>query len=102
MERRSPFYPVLTEPLLCFGGERNLVALNGILAVAFIAGAGLWFLAPVFLLIHGALVYLGRKEPQAREIYLRYARQGHVYDPWPHADCRRPRPTGFAPGLTCC
>jgi type IV secretory pathway TrbD component len=102
MDRRSPLYPVLTEPMLWFGGERNLVAMNGILAVAFIAGAGLWFLLPVFLALHGWLVYLGRKEPHAREIYLRYARQGHRYDPWPHEDCRRPRPSGFAPGLTDC
>ncbi|EQD76667.1 type IV secretory pathway VirB3 family protein [mine drainage metagenome] len=100
--RRAPLYPVLTEPLLWFGGERNLVALNLVLAVAFVAGAGLWFLIPLFAGIHLWLVYLGRHEPCAREIYLRYARQGDVYDPWPHSDSRAPRPFGFGRGEPWC
>jgi type IV secretory pathway TrbD component len=100
--RLSPLYPVLTEPLLFLGAERDLALAHLVVAAGLILGMHWYLFAPFWAANHGLLVRLARRDPQMRPVYFRYVRQANRYTPW--AGIRRCgfRPSGFAAESTLC
>lgn len=84
------------------GVEKQLVILNGVIALAMSHGMGnLWYL-PVAFLLHYLLAWGYRKDPEFRKIYLRYSVLGEIYDPWPRVTMKtNARPKGFGQGMLC-
>jgi type IV secretion system protein VirB3 len=100
--RRSPLYPVLTEPLLFLGAERDLALGHLIVAVGLTLGMHWYLLTPLWVANHLLLVRLARHDPQTRPVYLRYVRQSDRYVPWAGIRRQGLRPKGFAPESTLC
>lgn len=101
-QRYTVIHKSLNQPTLVMGGERELVIFN--ITIGMTAVFGLHF--PPWLTItvvaHFLLVWIARRDPMMRKIYIRYSRQQTLYDPWPHKTLRRlPRPKTFGKDLLC-
>ena len=84
------------------GAEFGLALINIMFAGVMLLGAGLWQLGLVALGIHLLLVMLHKYDPKLKRVYLRYMRQGDIYDPFPGFDQKRnERPEGFARNFPC-
>lgn len=104
MEARvSPLHYSLMETVPTFAGaEKSLAVANIAFTLAFVMAAQIWQWALVGPVIHVLLVWLTKRDPLTRKIYIRYRRQGLVYDPWPRAGTQfNPRPQGFCQGALC-
>lgn len=101
--RCNPLHYSLMEtvPLLA-GAEKSLAAANLAFTLAFVMAAQVWQWILMGPIIHLFLVWLTKKDPLSRKIYIRYMRQGKRYDPWPHEGRQfNPRPDGFCRGVLC-
>jgi len=84
------------------GAEFGLALINIMFTGVMLLGAGLWQILPVAAGIHVLLVMLHKFDPKLKAVYLRYMRQGDVYDPFPGFDQKRSiRPEGFARNFPC-
>lgn len=84
------------------GAERGLAIINGTIAGGTVIGLNTLWWIPIAILIHGFLVWLNKRDPMLRMIYMRYNRQSDRYDPWPHVETNNnPRPDGFDRGNLC-
>lgn len=84
------------------GVEKEIAIFNGTIAIAICyATKSIWYV-PVAFLIHSAMRWLNKRDPQMRKVYLRYNVLGRVYDPWPRRrSATNMRPEGFSKGLLC-
>lgn len=100
--RATRVYRCLNEVKSTAGGERGLVIANTTLAAATVmAFKSFWWL-PVAFAIHIFLVWLYKKDPMSRLIYIRYNSQTDRYDPWPNVETEvNARPDGFDKGNLC-
>ncbi|MBF4990992.1 VirB3 family type IV secretion system protein [Methylophilus sp. QUAN] len=100
--RSTRVYRCLNEVKSVAGGERGLVIVNWTIAGATVMGLKtLWWLPAAFF-IQIFLVWMYKKDPMSRLIYIRYNSQTDRYDPWPHADTEvNSRPDGFDKGNLC-
>lgn len=90
-----------TVPTLA-GAEKSLAAANLAITLAFVMAVGIWQWALVGPVVHAFLVWLTKRDPLSRKIYIRYRRQGDRYDPWPATGGQfNPRPRGFCQGVLC-
>lgn len=100
--RASQVHQSLLETKSIMGAERGFALANGTIAAAMIINLHILAWIPIALALHVFLVWLHGKDPMMRHIYIRYNRQAHRYDPWPHAEALyNPRPQGFGRGMLC-
>jgi len=70
-----PLHRSLTEPILLGGAPRAVAILNGTLAAALGLGLQLWLLGlVVWVLGHGAAVFVAKKDPQFLTVIARHMR----------------------------
>ena len=82
--REVPIHRSLVRPNLVAGAERELVILNGVVAMALVFGIGIsWITALIaglqLTLGHFALVQAARYEPLFRKVYVRHVRHRPAY-----------------------
>jgi len=66
------------------GVDRKIAIFNIMTGFAFVMGMHwIWFI-PVTLVVHVVMRYYHKKEPQLREVFMVFKRQGTHYDPWWH------------------
>lgn len=100
--RRTRIFVNVSEIRTLAGAEFGLALINIMFAGVMLLGAGLWQLTLVALGIHLLLVMLHKYDPKLKRVYLRYMRQGDIYDPFPGFDQKRnERPEGFARNFPC-
>lgn len=100
--RQSVVHKSLLEKKTYAGVEKEIAIFNGTLAFAICyATNSLWY-APAAFVIHSAVRWLTKRDPEIRKVYLRYNVLGRVYDPWPRrVQTTNSRPKGFGKGLLC-
>lgn len=70
-----PLHRSLTEPILLGGAPRAVAILNGTLAAALGLGLQLWLLGlVVWILGHGAAVFVAKRDPQFLPVIIRHIR----------------------------
>lgn len=100
--RYTRVYRCLNEVKSLAGGERGLVISNTTLAAATVMAFKSFLWLPIAVGIQAFLVWLYKKDPMSRLIYIRYNAQADRYDPWPSADTEvNSRPDGFDKGNLC-
>ena len=94
--RATPLHISLNEPKLLAGANHHLTIMNGVITFVFVMGPGfLWWIGVAFV-IQAVLKWANRKDPALLAIYLKYDKQGDVYEPWIKANQKRNlRPEGF-------
>lgn len=96
MARETPFRRSMVGQRTLWGVDYRLAICNLMLAGMMIGAAHyLWWIA-VAIAFHGLLRAAYRADPDVLAVYIRYVKQGHRYEPWPHPDSRNPRPKGWA------
>ena len=106
MEKRrsSRIYPVLNQPKMLAGVEHAFAVANITIGLTMAMHFHQWQLLPVFVLFHVALSAAGRREPEIRKVYRRYAAQGDYYEPFPRnmgTRARKARPDGWGKSVPC-
>lgn len=100
--RYTRVYRCLNEVKSLAGAERGLVIANTTIAAATVMGFKSLLWLPVAFAIHVFLVWLYKKDPMSRLIYIRYNSQTDHYDPWPQSGTEvNARPEGFDKGNLC-
>lgn len=101
--RTSPLHLSLMDTVPIFmGAEKSLAVANLSITMAFVMAAQVWQWLLVGPVVHAFLVWLTKRDPLTRMIYIRYMRQGNRYDPWPRDGHQlNPRPRGFCQGVLC-
>lgn len=100
--RATRVYRCLNEVKSLAGGERGLVIANVTLGAATVMGFKTFLWLPFAFFIHLFLVWMYKKDPMSRLIYIRYNSQTDRYDPWPQDDTEvNSRPEGFDKGNLC-
>lgn len=74
----------LSQPMLLLGVEKSLAWANITIGGAFVLGQRWYWWIPIALATHVALRYYSRREPQLKDVFLRFSRQADHYDPWWH------------------
>lgn len=67
-----------------FGVEKPLAMMNFVFGFAFGLGERWYWWFIITAIVHIALRYYSRREPQLRDVYMRYLHQSEHYDPWWH------------------
>lgn len=76
--------------------------LNATITAAVVMGFGLFIWVGIAVFAHIVLVWMTKKDPMMRKIYIRYRRQSFCYDPWPQAvQQENLRPYGYDRGNLC-
>jgi type IV secretion system protein VirB3 len=84
------------------GVDSRFVILNGTMAAAIVMGMNFYYWIPIAFGIHLVLRHLYAIDPKIREVYMRYAREADIYDPWPRHKARQnERPKGWGRGMLC-
>jgi len=100
--RSTPIRPGLMEGKMIGGVDSRFVILNGTMAAAIIMGMGFYYWIPVAFGIHLLLRHLYSIDPKIREVYMRYAKEADIYDPWPRNQAsQNERPKGWGRGMLC-
>lgn len=100
--RKTRIFVNVSEIKTLAGAEFGLALINIMFAGVMLLGAGIWQMALVAVGIHILLVMLHKYDPILKRVYLRYMRQGDIYDPFPGFDQKRNiRPEGFARNFPC-
>ncbi|MBN1684812.1 MAG: VirB3 family type IV secretion system protein [Gammaproteobacteria bacterium] len=77
---RITLHNSLTTPILLGGAPRRFAILNGTICAAFVLGLQLFYLLPVFIVIHIVAVILAKRDPYFFEVVLRHLRQKKYYE----------------------
>jgi type IV secretory pathway TrbD component len=102
MTRETSVARVLTEPCLILGVEKPFAIVNFTLAMVIGGELHLWGFLLINLLVHLTLRQVTKRDPFARQIYIRYNLQGDGYEPWIHSRLiQGRRPIGIASGVLC-
>ena len=101
--RKNTIYAALNEVRMYGGVERNIVLLNAAVVVLAVVGLRWWWVLVPAIIFHFIMRNINKKDPMTMRIYLRYAQQGHRYDPRPHRlqEKTTQRPLGFSRGALC-
>lgn len=100
--RKTKIFANVSEVRTLAGAEFGLALINIMFAGVMLLGAGIWQMAIVAAVIHLLLVMLHKYDPKLKRVYMRYMKQGDVYDPFPGFDQKRnARPEGFARNYPC-
>ncbi len=100
--RKTRIFVNVSEIRTLAGAEFGLAVVNVMFTGVMLLGAGIWQMLFVAAGIHLLLVMLHRYDPKLKRVYLRYMRQGDIYDPFPGFDQKRNiRPEGFARNYPC-
>lgn len=100
--RRTRIFSGVSEVRTLAGAEFGLAFGNIMFAGVMLLGAGLWQILFLTGGLHLLLVMLHKHDPRLKRTYLRYMKQGDIYDPFPGLDQKRNmRPEGFARNFPC-
>lgn len=100
--RLSAIHFSLIQPRQIGGVDARLLLINLGMFILFIVSLHIWYFLAVNFVLHHFSKRVCKGDPFILPVYVKYARQGDVYDPWPHVGQRRfARPSGFAKGLLC-
>lgn len=100
--RTTRIYANISEVRTLAGAEFGLALINIMFTGVMILGAGIWQMLFVAGGIHILLVMLHKYDPRLKRVYMRYMRQGDIYDPFPSFEQKRNmRPEGFARNFPC-
>lgn len=97
-----PVHTSLVRPVLHAGVERPVLALEGTLGFALLAGVGphlatLALAAAVVLVLHPTMVWLTASDPSVTAVYLRNRRHAEYFAPTAAAHTAVPRPAPSVP-----
>lgn len=101
--REQPLHASLVRPMLYFGVERQVIAVEATLVAALLFGVGphlatLAVAAVVLLAVHPTMVWLTARDPQVTEVFLRSRGYADYYAP--HAAvASRARPPRVRPSV---
>jgi type IV secretory pathway TrbD component len=91
VKRETLVARVLTEPCLILGVEKPFAIVNFTLAMVIGGELHLWGFLLINLVVHLTLRRITRRDPFARQIYIRYNLQGDRYSPWIQSRLRQGR-----------
>lgn len=92
----------LVQPRQIGGVDSKLLLINIGMFILFIVSLHILYFLAVNIVMHLFSKRVCKNDQFILPIYVKYARQGDVYDPWPHVGQRRfARPPGFAKGVLC-
>lgn len=96
MARETPFRRSMVGRRTLWGIDYRLAVVNLMLAATMIAVGHKWWWLGIAVLFHVLLRAAYRADPDVFAVYVRYVKQGHRYEPWPHPSPANPRPKGWA------
>ncbi|WP_028491644.1 VirB3 family type IV secretion system protein [Thioalkalivibrio sp. ALE19] len=100
--RQTPLRSSLMEGKRIAGVEDKLVIANGTIAAAMIMGMYWYWWIVIAWLLHRFLKHIYKQDPQARMVYMRYAKQADRYEPWPRINQKSgKRPQGWDRDTLC-
>jgi type IV secretory pathway TrbD component len=91
LKRETPVARVLTEPCLILGVEKPFAIVNFTLAMVMGGELHLWGFLIINFVVHLTLQHITKRDPFARQIYIRYNLQGDRYEPWIQSHMRQGR-----------
>lgn len=100
--RYTPVHRSLHEEKTIAGAERAWVIMDVVMTMAavFTFNSLLW--VPIGIAIYFILVWVHKKDPVMRKVYIQYNKQFDRYDPWYHVEeTSNARPPGFDRGNLC-
>lgn len=68
---RIKLHHSLTAPIMLGGAPRRFAIFNGTIGAAFVLGMQLYYLAPLFIVIHVVAVVLAKRDPYFFDIVLK-------------------------------
>lgn len=77
---RIKIHSSLISPILFAGVPRAFAILNGTIAAAFTLALHVFYLIPVFILLHVLTIFLTKKDPEFLKTGLRHLKQISYYD----------------------
>ncbi|MHB8409455.1 MAG: VirB3 family type IV secretion system protein [Acidiferrobacterales bacterium] len=95
MITKHPFHRSLIGTRELWGVEYSLAVINLTVALAAVIAEHAWWWIGVAMGVHALLRRLYRIDPDVRNVYARFMKQGHRYEPWPREGARNRRPKGF-------
>lgn len=101
--REQPIHASLVRPMLYFGVERQVIAVEATLVAALLFGVGphlatFVVAAVVLLAVHPTMVWLTARDPQVTEVFLRSRSYADYYAPHGVVGAR-PRPPRVRPSV---
>lgn len=100
--RINRIHTSMMQPNLIGGVEKNLAIFNGMMAWVFFMGLEMPYMLLVSIGFHLFLMFLGKKDPQFRQVYMKYIKQAARYDTWPSVQSHRnKRPNEFGGDRLC-
>jgi len=100
--RITPVYGVLVQPLLIAGVEKPFAIVNVTLGLVMAGELHFYGWLCVTFLTHVWLKRMTKNDPFTRKIYIKYNRQGDVYESWLDVHSHRTkRPLGYGRGGSC-
>ncbi|WP_038093150.1 VirB3 family type IV secretion system protein [Acidihalobacter prosperus] len=94
-ERKTMIRRALIGGRVLWGVDYPLAVGNLTLAVMLVVVGHIYWWVLAAIGIHRLLGMAHRADPDMFKVYLRYAKQGHRYEPWAHPDSRNRRPGGW-------
>lgn len=92
----------LNQPRQIGGVDTKLLLINVGTLILFVISLHIIYYVLVNIVAHIFSKRICSIEQFIVPVYVKYTRQGDVYDPWPHVTQRRfSRPNGFAKGILC-
>lgn len=100
--RVTPVYGVLVQPLLIAGVEKPFAIVNVTLGLVMAGELHFYGWLILTLLTHAWLKKMTKNDSFTRKIYIKYNRQGDVYESWLDVHSRRTkRPAGYGWRVSC-
>lgn len=77
---RIKLYQPLVMPIMFAGAPRRFAILNGTFAAALVLGLHIFYLLPIFIILHLVAVVLAKRDPYFFDIMLRHFRKKSYYN----------------------
>ena len=100
--RTTPVHHCLLEVKSAGGAEFQPVVFNVAVCLIMLIGPNIMWWPGVSYFIHKLLEWMFNRDPYLSRIFVRYMKEGDIYDPWPHANqFHNKRPFGAGRDLPC-
>ncbi|MDN5873127.1 MAG: VirB3 family type IV secretion system protein [Sinobacteraceae bacterium] len=93
--RETPFRRSMVGGRTLWGVDYKLAVLNLMSSVLMIGVAHYYWWILFAIGIHALLHSAYKADPDVLAVYVRYVREAHTYEPWPHPGSRAGRPPGW-------
>lgn len=100
--RTTPIHQCLLEVKSAGGAEFQPMVLNITVCLIMLIGPNMMWWPVIAYFAHKLLQWMFKRDPHMSRIFMRYMKEGDVYDPWPRANQRQnKRPMGAGRDLLC-